>query len=107
MLHGAHGGVDAVLPARAGRRQVLQLLHALLPGGPAPGFAAPPGATELHRLLHTAQGVLRRRCAVFVVSDAVGSYFPEFNRSALEMIKAQGGIFGWVAASTAVINAIA
>ena len=42
-----------------------------------------------------------------VVSDAVGSYFPEFNRSALEMIKAQGGIFGWVAASTAVINAIA
>ena len=69
VLHGAHGGVDAVLPARAGRRQVLQLLHALLPGGPAPGFAAPPGATELHRLLHTAQGVLRRRCAVFVVSD--------------------------------------
>lgn len=42
-----------------------------------------------------------------VVSDAVGSYFPEFNRSALEMIKAQGGIFGWVAASTAVIDAIA
>ena len=44
---------------------------------------------------------------VIVVSDAVGSYFPEFNRSALEMIKAQGGIFGWVAASTAVIDAIA
>ncbi len=29
-------------------------------------------------------------------SDAVGSYFPEFQRVALEMIKAQGGIFGWV-----------
>ena len=41
-----------------------------------------------------------------VVSDAVGSYFPEFNRIALEMIKAQGGIFGWVAPSTAVIAAI-
>ncbi len=38
-----------------------------------------------------------------VISDAVGSYFPEFNRVALEMIKAQGGIFGWVADSTAVI----
>jgi len=42
-----------------------------------------------------------------VVSDAVGSYFPEFNRMALEMIKAQGGIFGWVAPSEAVISAIA
>lgn len=42
-----------------------------------------------------------------VVSDAVGSYFPEFNRMALEMIKAQGGIFGWVAPSQAVIQAFA
>jgi len=31
-----------------------------------------------------------------VLSDCVGSYFPEFQRVALEMIKAQGGIFGWV-----------
>ena len=41
-----------------------------------------------------------------VVSDAVGSYFPEFNRVALEMIKAQGGIFGWVAPSSAVLEAL-
>ncbi len=41
-----------------------------------------------------------------VVSDAVGSYFPEFNRMALEMVKAQGGIFGWVAPSKAVLAAI-
>jgi biuret amidohydrolase len=34
-----------------------------------------------------------------VLSDAVGSYFPEFQRVALEMIKAQGGIFGWVSDS--------
>jgi biuret amidohydrolase len=34
-----------------------------------------------------------------VLSDCVGSYFPEFQRVALEMIKAQGGIFGWVADS--------
>ena len=35
-----------------------------------------------------------------VVSDCVGSYFPEFHRVGLEMIAAQGGIFGWVADST-------
>lgn len=34
-----------------------------------------------------------------VLSDCVGSYFPEFQRVALEMIKAQGGIFGWVSDS--------
>ncbi len=31
-----------------------------------------------------------------VASDACGSYFPEFHRVALDMVKAQGGIFGWV-----------
>jgi biuret amidohydrolase len=31
-----------------------------------------------------------------VLRDCVGSYFPEFQRVGLEMIKAQGGIFGWV-----------
>jgi nicotinamidase-related amidase len=41
-----------------------------------------------------------------VVSDCVGSYFPDFQRIGLEMIKAQGGIFGWVAGSTAVILAL-
>ena len=35
-----------------------------------------------------------------VLSDCVGSYFPEFQRVGLEMIAAQGGIFGWVADST-------
>jgi nicotinamidase-related amidase len=41
-----------------------------------------------------------------VVSDCVGSYFPDFQRVGLEMIKAQGGIFGWVADSAAVIPAL-
>ncbi|WP_197377371.1 cysteine hydrolase family protein [Mycolicibacterium baixiangningiae] len=41
-----------------------------------------------------------------VVSDCVGSYFPEFQRIGLEMIKAQGGIFGWVAHTAAVIPAL-
>jgi nicotinamidase-related amidase len=42
-----------------------------------------------------------------VLSDAVGSYFPEFQRVALEMIKAQGGIFGWVSDSERFLRALA
>jgi nicotinamidase-related amidase len=38
-----------------------------------------------------------------VLADCVGSYFPEFQRVGLEMIAAQGGIFGWVADSTSVL----
>ena len=41
-----------------------------------------------------------------VLSDCVGSYFPEFQRIALEMISAQGGIFGWVAPSSAYLAAL-
>jgi len=41
-----------------------------------------------------------------IVSDCVGSYFPEFQRVGLEMIAAQGGIFGWVADTAAVIPAL-
>jgi nicotinamidase-related amidase len=37
-----------------------------------------------------------------VLADCVGSYFPEFQRVGLDMIAAQGGIFGWVADSTSV-----
>jgi nicotinamidase-related amidase len=42
-----------------------------------------------------------------VVADCCGSYFPEFHQMGLAMIKAQGGIFGWVSASEAVIRALA
>jgi biuret amidohydrolase len=42
-----------------------------------------------------------------VVADCVGSYFPEFHEIGLRMIAAQGGIFGWVAESEAVIAALA
>ncbi|SCE74329.1 Nicotinamidase-related amidase [Micromonospora haikouensis] len=38
-----------------------------------------------------------------VLADCVGSYFPEFQRVGLDMIAAQGGIFGWVAESTEVL----
>jgi len=44
------------------------------------------------------------RC--IVPGDCCGSYFPEFHEMGLRMIKAQGGIFGWVTDSTRVLAAI-
>ena len=44
------------------------------------------------------------RCVV--IADGCASYFPEFHDMGLKMIKAQGGIFGWVAGSAAVLEAI-
>lgn len=41
-----------------------------------------------------------------VPEDCTASYFPEFKRVALEMIKAQGGIFGWVSDSSKVIKGL-
>jgi nicotinamidase-related amidase len=41
-----------------------------------------------------------------VLEDCVGSYFPEFQEMGLRMIKAQGGIFGWVGRSEAVSAAL-
>jgi biuret amidohydrolase len=41
-----------------------------------------------------------------VVADCCGSYFPGFHAAGLRMIKAQGGIFGWVASLGAVLPAI-
>jgi nicotinamidase-related amidase len=42
-----------------------------------------------------------------VLEDCVGSYFPEFQTMGLKMIRAQGGIFGWVTKSDALIAALA
>ena len=44
------------------------------------------------------------RC--IVIGDCCASYFPEFHAAGLAMIKAQGGIFGWVTASLSVLNAL-
>jgi len=44
------------------------------------------------------------RC--IVPSDCCASYFQEFHDVALRMIKAQGGIFGWVSDSARVIEAL-
>jgi nicotinamidase-related amidase len=41
-----------------------------------------------------------------VVADCCASYFPEFHEVGLRMIRAQGGIFGWVAEADDVIAAL-
>jgi nicotinamidase-related amidase len=45
------------------------------------------------------------RCVV--LADCCASYFPDFHAAGLAMIKAQGGIFGWVSDSQALIGALA
>jgi len=82
MLYGAGGAygatsaegrstraVDAVLPPRSSRAQVLHLMHRLLQ--PATGRAA--GGTELGLLLQAGLGSIRRRSTVFVVSDFISA----------------------------------
>jgi nicotinamidase-related amidase len=44
------------------------------------------------------------RCVV--LGDGCASYFPEFHEMGLNMIKAQGGIFGWVSDSGSVLEAM-
>ena len=66
LLYGA--GVDAALPARGGRQQVLQLLHLLRSRPEAAGAGT---TTRLHELLESAAGLMRRRSTVFVVSDFI------------------------------------
>ncbi len=101
--------------------------------GPAPGEPVidKPGkgaffATDLHAILQNrgiqqlvVTGVTTEVCVnttvreandrgydCLVVSDCCGSYFAEFHAVGLKMITAQGGIFGWVAPSASVINAL-
>ena len=45
------------------------------------------------------------RC--IVLGDCCASYFPEFHEMGLKMIKAQGGIFGWVSGSKQMLAAFA
>ncbi|MEO8856734.1 MAG: DUF58 domain-containing protein [Burkholderiaceae bacterium] len=60
-------GVDTVLPARGGRLQVLQLLHAMQ----TRPLAQESGGTKLHELLQSAASTVRRRSTMFVVSDFI------------------------------------
>lgn len=42
-----------------------------------------------------------------LLEDCTESYFPHFKASTLEMIRAQGGIVGWTAPSSALLHALA
>lgn len=54
----------------------------------------------------TAREANDRGYECIIPSDCVASYFPEFQRYALEMIKAQGGIVGWVSDSQFIIKGL-
>jgi uncharacterized protein (DUF58 family) len=81
--------VDTIIPAGSGRAHVLQMLHRLMArpsarGDPAKAArrgarplkgakGAAPGETHLDALLTRAGALMRRRCAVFVVSDFISA----------------------------------
>jgi uncharacterized protein (DUF58 family) len=62
-------GVEAVIPPRAGRRQVLQLLYALMS---RPALERAP-RTDLGELLRAAAQVMPRRSLAFLVSDFIST----------------------------------
>lgn len=41
-----------------------------------------------------------------VLSDGIASYFPQFYEMTIEMVKAQGGIFGWVSTSDELLKGL-
>jgi biuret amidohydrolase len=57
------------------------------------------GVTTEVCVMSTVREANDRGYECLVLSDCVASYFPEFHTTAIEMIKAQGGIFGWVGSS--------
>lgn len=63
ILYGAE--IEAVMPARSGRLQVLQILHRIATRPPPPRSTG----TDLRALLGAAHEVMARRSLVFVVSD--------------------------------------
>jgi uncharacterized protein (DUF58 family) len=74
VLYGGQRGrqVDAVLPPRSSRAHVLSLLQHMR----AQNSASPPvrsAGTDLADLLRTADGVMKRRSLVFVVSDFISA----------------------------------
>jgi uncharacterized protein (DUF58 family) len=61
--------VDGMIPARSGRRQVLNILHAMQSEQETPASSG----TNLGELLRAAEHVMRRRSLVFVVSDFISA----------------------------------
>ncbi len=67
LLYGTE--VDTVLPAGNGRPHVLNLLQRMA----ARPERSAPGATHLRDLLLAAQGIVKRRSSVFVISDFISA----------------------------------
>ena len=67
LLYGSD--VDTVLPARGGRRHVLELMKRMA----SRPIEAGPGATDLRQLLLSAQRTIKRRSTLFIVSDFVSA----------------------------------
>ena len=61
--------VDTVIPAKSGRRQVLQILHRMLERPKA----TPGKGTDLNEFMQSAFQLMRRRSLVFVVSDFISA----------------------------------
>src|SRR5580765_7021448 len=61
--------VDGMIPARNGRRQVLNILHAMHAEQETPSSSG----TNLGELLRAAEHAVRRRSLVFVVSDFISA----------------------------------
>lgn len=69
LLFNGEARAHCVLPARSGRRHLLQVVHQLLKLPPASG----PQATTLAAWLAQTRAMLRRRSVVFVVSDFISA----------------------------------
>ena len=61
--------VEGMIPARSGRRQVLNILHAMHSEQESPASSG----TNLGELLRAGENVMRRRSLVFVVSDFISA----------------------------------
>ena len=61
--------VDGMIPARSGRRQVLNILHAMQAEPETPSSSG----TNLGELLRAAELAVRRRSLIFVVSDFISA----------------------------------
>ncbi len=73
------GRVDRTIPARGGRRQLLQIMNTVAAYRPS------PGATDLKQVLKDAAIAIRRRSLIFVVSDFISTPGWENSLSLLAM----------------------
>jgi uncharacterized protein (DUF58 family) len=73
MLFTGQDRAHSVVPARSGRRHLLHIVHQMLQAGQAqtPSYAKAVQTSALGPWLAQAQSVLKRRSAVFVVSDFI------------------------------------